>query len=287
MATEREPSPERGHPEILQRLEQAIGEIHDSESFRRYLDVQSRFYHYSPNNVALILSQRPDATRVAGFRAWQRMDRFVMKGEHGIKILVPMTKKVENRESGEEEKRIFFGVGTVFDVSQTQGRPLDEIHVPVLEGEEGADLYAKTWDFLAHAGVRVEAMGDKEDERQPSLMGYFLPDAQLIRIRNSVSQLQRTKTLLHETAHLIGGHGECSWLPRDEAETEAESVAYVVAAHFGLDTGERSFPYIAIWSQNRQTFKQVLGKIQTTSARMIDGIEGPPHPDSGPGVTPE
>ena len=77
------------------------------------------------------------------------------------------------------------------------------------------------------------------------------------------------------TAHLIGGHGECSWLPRDEAETEAESVAYVVGAHFGLDTGERSFPYVALWSRDRQTFQSVLGKIQTTSARIIDGIEGP------------
>jgi hypothetical protein len=124
-------------------------------------------------------------------------------------------------------------------------------------------------------------MGDREEERHPSLMGYFLPEANLIRFKYSVSQLQRTKTLLHETAHLIGGHGECSWLPRDEAETEAESVAYVVAAHFGLDTGERSFPYVALWSQNRQTFQSVLGRIHTTSARIIDGIEGPlKHPDT-------
>src|SRR3954454_5633250 len=98
MANERDRPSEQRQPEILQRLEQAIGEIHDSDSFRRYLDVQSRFHHYSPNNVALILSQNSSATRVAGFRAWQRMDRFVMKGEHGIKILVPMTRKVENKE---------------------------------------------------------------------------------------------------------------------------------------------------------------------------------------------
>jgi hypothetical protein len=81
------------------------------------------------------------------------MNRFVMKGEHGIKILVPMTRKVENKEPGEEEKRIFFAVGTVFDVLQTSGEDLPQIHVPVLEGDEGADLYAKTWEFLTHAGV--------------------------------------------------------------------------------------------------------------------------------------
>src|SRR4051794_1908992 len=128
MSAEHDRPSQYNQPEILRRLEEAIGEIHDSESFRRHLDMQARFHRYSPNNVALILSQNSAATRVAGFRAWQGMDRFVRKGEHGIKILVPMTRKAENRESDEKEKRIFFGVGTVFDLSQTEGRPLDEIH---------------------------------------------------------------------------------------------------------------------------------------------------------------
>jgi hypothetical protein len=281
MATERDRSSEQRQPEILQRLEQAIGEIHDSDSFRRYLDVQSRFHHYSPSNVALILSQRPDATRVAGYNAWLKMKRYVRKGEKAIKIIVPMVKKDADAETGEDIRRLRFGIGNTFDISSTEGEPLVEIHVPVLEGDEGADLYAKTWTYLTEAGIRVEAMSETEAVRQPSLMGYFQPEGKLIRVRHDVSQLQRTKTLLHETAHYIGGHGECTSLPRDEAETEAESVAYVVAAHFGLDTGERSFPYIAIWSQNRQTFKQVLGKIQTTSARIIDGIEGTlAHPEA-------
>src|SRR5437764_4615053 len=88
--------------ESLTRLEQAVGAIQDSETFRAYLDVQARFHHYSPGNVALILAQRPDATQVAGYNAWLRMHRYVRRGEKAIKIIVPMTKKGENEE-GEEE----------------------------------------------------------------------------------------------------------------------------------------------------------------------------------------
>src|SRR5438105_13979382 len=101
--------PTRRQPDILARLEQAVGAIQDSDSFRAYLDVQARFHHYSWGNVALILAQRPDATQVAGYNAWLKMHRYVKRGEHGIKIIVPMTKKYK-REDGEDESKLFFGV---------------------------------------------------------------------------------------------------------------------------------------------------------------------------------
>src|SRR5690348_4390438 len=97
---------------VLDRLEKAVGQIQDSESFRKYLDVQARFHKYSWGNVALILAQRPDATQVAGYNAWLKMHRFVKRGEHGIKIIVPMTKKVKS-EDGDDESKLFFGVGNV------------------------------------------------------------------------------------------------------------------------------------------------------------------------------
>jgi hypothetical protein len=263
---------------ILGRLEASVEAIQTSEDFRNYLSFQSRFHHYSFGNTLLILSQRPDATRVAGFRKWQAMDRFVMKGEKAIKIFVPMTKKTGevNPETGDEEKRQFFGIGNVFDVSQTDGRPLPErVHVPVLESDEGGELYKRTWEYLRDEGITVEALWEGEATRNPSLMGYYRPDWKMIRIRDGVSMLQQTKTLLHETAHFKGGHGECTGVPRDELETEAESVAYVVAAHFGLDTGERSFPYIATWSRDKKVLQKVMAKIQQTSSKIIDGIERP------------
>jgi len=127
---------------VLARLEKAVGAIQDSDSFRRYLDVQARFHHYSWGNVALILAQRPDATQVAGYNAWLKMHRYVKRGEHGIKIIVPMTKKYKT-EDGEDESKLFFGVGNAFDYSQTDGEPLPTVAVPVLAGEEGADLYGR------------------------------------------------------------------------------------------------------------------------------------------------
>src|SRR5947209_6076934 len=124
--------PSRHRPDVLARLEQAVGQIQDSETFRHYLDVQARFHHYSPNNAALILMQRPDATRVAGYNDWLRMHRYVRKGERAIKIIVPMFKTAVDEESGEERRHVFFGVGNVFDVDQTDGEALPEIEVPIL-----------------------------------------------------------------------------------------------------------------------------------------------------------
>src|SRR5436190_23845474 len=104
--------PSSRHTDVLARLEQAVGQIQDSESFRAYLDVQARFHRYSWSNVALILSQRPDATQVAGYNAWLRMQRFVRRGEKAIKIIVSMRKKIV-REDGQDEPNLFFGTGNV------------------------------------------------------------------------------------------------------------------------------------------------------------------------------
>src|SRR2546423_219553 len=134
----------RGDPnpqsDILQRLEQAVGEIHDSDTFRRYLDMQSRFHRYSFGNTLLILMQCPDATQVAGFHAWLKLQRYVKRGEKGIRIVVPHVRKVET-DDGEDKRLTGFGVGTVFDVSQTDGEPLPTVEVPELHGEEGQELY--------------------------------------------------------------------------------------------------------------------------------------------------
>src|SRR5215211_4842458 len=106
------------HKELLQTLERQVESIHDSESYQKYLAVQSRFHKYSPGNVMLIAAQRPDATKVAGYKTWQSLGRQVLRGERGIRIMVPMPKKVEN-EDGSEEVTMRFGVGYVFDVAQT------------------------------------------------------------------------------------------------------------------------------------------------------------------------
>ena len=257
--------------ELLQRLEQAIGAIHDSESFRRYLDAQARFHDYSFGNVALIVSQRPDATAVAGYNAWLRLHRYVRKGEKGIRILAPMTRKEEpEEEGGKERHRLFFRPVSVFDVSQTEGEPLPEVAVPLLEGENGGGLMDGLLDFALRAGVQVRL---SRGELPAAAAGAYWPDGQKIRVR-AAPMRQMTKTLAHELAHhvhhtLLGGEPA----EREARETVAESVAYVVCGHFGLDTGERSFPYVASWAKDRAVFKAALGSIQKVSATLINGVE--------------
>src|SRR3954447_7758897 len=170
----------RRTPDILARLEQAVGTIQDSETFRAYLDVQSRFHRYSPNNVVLILTQRPDATMVAGYNAWLKMHRYVKKGERAIKIIVPMTKRVAS-EDGEEDRKLIFGTGNVFDHSQTDGEPLPTVDVPVLSGEEGAELYQRLAQVVAAETLTLQARDPEQMSRDQ--MGYYSPRERLIVVR--------------------------------------------------------------------------------------------------------
>lgn len=254
----------RQQPEILQRLEDAVAAIQDSESFRRWLDVSSRFHHYSLGNQLLIAMQRPDATQVAGFQAWQKLGRQVRKGERGIEIMVPHVRTVRT-EDGEEERRVTsFGKGYLFDISQTDGEPLPTFEVPTLEGEAGGELWDGLLAFAGREGVSVAV--PEPEQLPPETMGYYVPATKRI-VVGAYSQRQRTKTLAHELGHHLARVDD-----RAENECIAEGIAYVVCAHFGLDTGERSFPYVASWAKDTAVLKNVLTTIQSASATLIDGV---------------
>src|SRR5436190_21881674 len=143
--------------ESLGRLEQAVAAIQDSETFRRYLDAQAKFHHYSWGNVLLIMSARPDATQVAGYRTWQALGRQVRRGETGIRIIVPMRRRVErsDEEDPDSESRLFLGSGTVFDVEQTEGPPLPAIEVPELTSQAGRGLHEKLVSLAVTEGLSV------------------------------------------------------------------------------------------------------------------------------------
>lgn len=253
--------------DLLQRLEGAVSAIQDSDSFRRWLDISARFHNYSLGNQLLIAMQRPDATYVAGFHAWLKLGRHVLKGEKGIKIMVPLATKVTNDE-GEEERRIVgFGTGHVFDVSQTDGEPLPTLEVPTLEGEAGAELWDGLSRFAERDGVKVRVV--QPGELPPQTMGYYDPRTKEIVI-GAYDQRQRTKTLAHELGHHVAHFDD-----RAENECVAEGIAYVVCAHFGIDTGERSFPYVASWARERDVLKSVLGTIQAASNTLIEGVRAP------------
>jgi antirestriction protein ArdC len=250
--------------DVLQRFEDAVGAIQDSENFRRWLDVSARFHTYSLGNQLLIAMQRPDATYVAGFHAWLKLGRHVLKGEKGIKIMVPLARKVTNDEGDEERRVTGFGTGHVFDVSQTEGEPLPAFEVPTLEGEAGAELWDRLSQFAAREGVTVTVV--EPGTLPPETMGYYSPTASEI-VVGAYSQRQRTKTLAHELGHHIARVDD-----RAENECIAEGIAYIVCAHFGIDTGERSFPYVAGWAKDRAVLKSVLGTIQSASATLIEGV---------------
>lgn len=265
--------------EVLKRLEAAVEQIQDSDDFRAWLGLQSRFHQYSYGNTLLIMAQRPTATRVAGLRTWNALGRFVNKGERGIDILAPVFPKGTTKEQDEQQVPVNYIVVKTFDVSQTNGKPLPEFDVPVLEGDEGGVLDAALEQLAIGDGLRVERprhlLGDE--------MGLYAPDGKLIVVRTHdkagqpVSQLQQTKTMAHELAHHVGGHGRLQTgtmtRTRGEEESIAEACAYVTLAHFGLDSGARSFPYIAGWAHEKEVLQGVMGDVQRVSARLIAGAE--------------
>jgi len=252
----------------LRTLDEGISAILDSASFAQYLSVMSRFHQCSFGNVMLILAQQPDATRVAGYRRWQQLGRQVKKGEQGIRILVPHKRVVELEEDEETTIVRSFGVGSVFDISQTDGEPLSE--APAVQEirastDSGASLYGALETYVTSQGLTVV----REELSREN--GYYAPLRKQIGIDNRLAGDQATKTLAHETAHFVADHR--SGVARADAETVAESAAYVVLQHYGIDSRGYTFAYVARWAEDREVLKRNLAAIQQTSHAIITGIE--------------
>ena len=253
----------------LEQLAKAVDDVRASEMFRQYLDVQARFHRYSWHNTMLIASQKPDAERVAGFKTWQTMKRHVRKGERGIMIFAPRPwKHTEIDESGNDTERqgVTFRPVYVFDVSQTDGEPLPEIDVP--DVDTAADtLLASLGRVASKRGIAINYTS-----LEP---GYFgVSKGGSIDIATGHATGQQSKTLAHELAHEAMHKGEKrQGLTRSAAELEAESVAYVVCKHFGLDTEVRAARYIAVWDGNAKALRESLERIATTARDIIDDVE--------------
>lgn len=264
-----EPADANQHGELLARLEVAVRAIHDSPSFRRFLDVQARFHTYSFGNTLLIDAQMPHATRVAGYRTWQRLGRQVRRGERAIRIVVPQPTRVLTDDGTREEVRLRFRTGGVFDISQTDGQPLSEVPVPTLESDDGHDLYHALCLAAEAEGVDVF---ERASLGSDSVMGAYDRWNRQIILRDG-PRLQMTKTLAHELAHHVTRKHETLDDSRATHETVAESVAYVVLAHFGFDSGTRSFPYVAGWAGTPGVLREALGSIQRVAAAIIASVE--------------
>ncbi len=227
--------------EALDRLREGILALTTSDQWRRHLDCQSRFHRYSFGNVVLIDSQRPESSRVAGFRAWRALDRRVRRGEKAIWILAPMRFREETTDEDASDARVVCGFKPVpvFDISQTEGTELPVV-CHTLSGE-GPYIWI---DRLSAAAGRI-GYSIRWAELPDGLNGDCSFDRRRIRVEVRNSAAQQVKTLAHELAHALLHQGQTD---RRLAELEAESTAYVVCRRLGLDTGLYSFGYVAIWA---------------------------------------
>ena len=265
---------------VRDTAEQAITKLAEaleqgrSEVLTEYLGTMARFHRYSFQNGLLILSQRPDATLVAGFRKWLELDRHVMKGEKGIAIMAPMVRKARHDTSPEEgeqsseqgtDARVLrgFRVVYVFDVKQTEGKPLPEFST--VAGDPGEHL-ERLKQFTASQGIELEYA--------PDLGGADgLSSGGRIRLLEGQTPAHEFSVLAHEVAHEL-----LHWTDRENAgdkrtrETEAEAVAYVVTSACGLQTGTAAKDYIQLYRGDRDTLAKSLERIQGASSRILAAV---------------
>lgn len=262
--------------QTLDKLEAGVIEFFTSEKYITYLQVMSKFHTYSANNQVLIAMQMPDATAVAGYNSWIRnFDRHVKRGEKSITILAPMKVKIkidtDRRDADgkiiqEERETIKFRPVSVFDVSQTEGKPLPEI-ITELTGD------VSRYEQLLYAARQAAPYPIEIGAVEGSAKGWCNFTQEKIIIKEGMSEAQTLKTAFHETAHArIHSDSDKS---REQKEVEAESIAYVVCSHFGLDTSDYSFGYVATWAgrQDINLLKQSLQTISQTAKAIITDVE--------------
>ena len=289
--------------QITAGIEQGIKELFESEKYMRYLSVMSRFHRYSVNNTMLIYMQKPDATLVAGYNKWKnQFERHVKKGEHGITIIAPtpFKKKIEEQKldpdtkapildaEGKavmEEREVeipMFRPVKVFDVSQTDGKPLPELASSLSGNVQNYEAFMEALRRSAPVPLSVEPMATNMD-------GYFSPDRQSIAIREGMSEVQTVSAAVHEIAHSklhnyakaqeeaarAGDKEPPKKKDRNTEEVEAESISYAVCQYYGIQTGENSFGYIANWSQGKELpeLRASLETINKAAGELIADID--------------
>lgn len=273
--------------EITGQLEQGVKDLFESKKYMDYLRTMSKFHNYSFNNTLLIHMQKPDARLVAGYYAWKDVHgRQVLKGEKGIKILAPSPyKKTILKEKLDEKgnivldknghavmekteiKAMAFKVVSVFDVSQTSGRELPQLGVSELFGE------VREFDSFFEAVKKSCQIPIAYEKITSGAKGYCTSDR--IALKEGISQIQSIKTAIHEIAHHRLHFGGNEKISTGSKEVEAESVAYTVCSHYGIDTSEYSFGYIAGWSAGKDMpeLKKSLEIIQQTASEIILEID--------------
>ena len=264
--------------EITEQLEKGVKDVFESDNYKAYLDFMSKFYNYSVNNCILIWMQKPEASLVAGYKAWQtKFKRQVKKGEKGITILAPcphkFKKEVQNENGDLEEKEIqylSFRATTVFDISQTDGEDVPNF-IEKLTGD--VDNYNDLLEKLK----TVSPVPVEFEKITTGAHGYFHLEDKRIAINDGMSEQQTVKTLVHEISHAIlhdKENGEEKDADKHTREVQAESVAYTVCNMLGLDTSDYSFGYVASWSKGKEAkeLKASMEVIRKTANSIIESL---------------
>ena len=276
--------------EITDRLEQGVADIFSSDRYKEMLNMIAKFPEYSANNSLLILLQKPEAQLCQSYTGWKNMERYVKKGEKGIKILAPTPYTVQKEvpkldmngkqivdKDGEpvmetkEFKVTGFKVVNTFDISQTEGKELPSIGVDELTGD------VHNYGELIQVLVDICPVPIAFEQIQGGAKGYYHQVEERIAIQEGMSEVQTVKTALHEMAHQkLHAHQEKDQKQtRNSKEVEAESVAYTVCQHYGIDTSDYSFSYVVGWSKGKETpeLKASLETIRRTAAEIIHAID--------------
>jgi antirestriction protein ArdC len=259
--------------EAHDQLVAAIEGLINSHDWRRFLDTARRFRTYSLNNLLLIFAQRPDATRVAGYRTWQSLGRQVRRGEHGIAILAPCTYKQDDTEA-DQPTRILRGfmVVHVFDLSQTDGDPLPEPPVHLLDGDDPDHVTDRLAALIDAARYRFTLGPMPEGHEDANGVTDHL--ARAVTVRHDLSPAQQAKTTAHELAHVLLHAPDGERPERHVCEIEAESVAYLVCGSTGLASDDYSFGYVATWaSGNTDTVRATATRVTACAAQILDALD--------------
>ena len=277
---------------LAEHLKEGMKNYLDSEQFKSFLDTMSKFHNYSLNNIHLLKIQNPNVSQVASFNKWKTdFDRTVKKGSKALKIWVPYQVKTSipvhqkeldftPAENEMEQKEIIvtrFKLGNVFDVSQTEGKELPKaIHELTGDVKDYEDLYRATKAVSMDNQVSISF----EEINRESTNGYYSPDENRIVISKGLKgQEQILKTIFHEMAHADLHRGSNAQYGDDQyrkQELQAESVAYVVANHFGFDTSSYSSGYLAIWAKDKNGFEDMVEQLQVVQKEaksLIDRMD--------------
>lgn len=279
--------------EITSKLEKGVKDIFDGTNYQQYLNFCAKLPRYSVNNQILIMMQKPDATMCQSFTNWKEVNRHVRKGEKGIRILAPAPYKMQKEQEkvdasgktvldkdGEPVKETVevtinaFKPVSTFDVSQTEGEPIPTPGVDELTGS------VEGYETLLAAIKEVVPVPISFEQIDSGAKGFYHLEENRIVVQEGMSEAQTVKTLLHEASHqalhskeAMDSAGEKK--SKNQKETEAESVAYVVCQHYGIDTSDYSFPYVATWSADKEVpeLKASLDTIRRTASELIVKID--------------